>query len=221
MYTYPEELVSFAEDVKISLPKISSVGGQALAYLSQPENRGGNKFITPQETANFFTELGIKTRDSIQPFNKPWGNRLQLVDTKPGLYSLKYPFALKWNDISKRVSVDKNVLENGTKEEQIGEVRKYWLHKMKNKEEDCKILLDYLRMKWSHEVYCKLMEELSNIHWVHTHILSMPSDRWQIGHLDASKGNEPENLFYQPPIQARFRDKYVFNKYFERIRVKV
>jgi hypothetical protein len=65
------------------------------------------------------------------------------------------------------------------------------------------------------------MEELSNIHWVHTHILSIPSDRWQIGHLDASKGNEPENLFYQPPIQARFRDKYVFNKYFERIRVKV
>ena len=221
MYAYSEELVSFAEDVKISLPKISSVGGQALAFLSQPENRGGGRFITPQETANFFTELGIKTRDSIQPFNKPWGNRLQLVDTKPGLYSLKYPFALKWNDISKRVSVDKNVLENGTKEEQIGEVRKYWLHKMKNKEEDCKILLDYLRMKWSHEVYCKLMEELSNIHWVHTHILSMPSDRWQIGHLDASKGNEPENLFYQPPIQARFRDNYVFNKYFERIKVKV
>ena len=221
MYAYSEELVSFAEDVKISLPKISSVGGQALAFLSKAENRGGGKFITPQETANFFTELGIKTRDSIQPFNKPWGNRLQLVDTKPGLYSLKYPFELKWNDISKRVSVDKNVLENGTKEEQIGEVRKYWLHKMKNKEEDCKILLDYLRMKWSHEVYCKLMEELSNIHWVHTHILSMPSDRWQIGHLDASKGNEPENLFYQPPIQARFRDNYVFNKYFERIKVKV
>jgi len=221
MYTYPEELVSFAEDVKISLPKISSVGGQALAYLSQPENRGGNKFITPQETTDFFTGIGIKTRDSIQPFNKPWGNRLQLVDAKPGLYSLKYPFALKWNDILKRVSVDKNVLENGTKEEQIGEVKKYWFHKMRHKEQDCKILLEYLRMKWSYEVYDKLIEELSSVQWVHTHILSVASDRWQIGHLDASKGNEPENLFYQPPIQARFRDKYVFNKYFERIRVKV
>jgi hypothetical protein len=221
MYAYTEDLISFAEDVKINLPKISSVGGQALAFLSQPENRSGGKFITPQETADFFTKLGIKTRDSIQPFNKPWGNRLQLVDAKPGLYSLKYPFVLKWNDISKRISVDKNVLENGTKEEQIDEVKKYWFHKMTQKEKECEILLDYLRMKWSYEVYNKLLEELSNIQWVYTHILSMPHDRWQIGHLDASKGNESENLFYQPPIQARFRDNYIFNKYFERIKVKV
>lgn len=221
MYTYPEELVSFSNDKGIKLPKVNTVGGQALAFLAQPENRGGKKFITPTETVEFFKQLNLPTRDSIQPFNKVCGNKLQLVDAKPGLYSLKYPFEVKWNDISKRVSVDENVLKNGTKEEQINEVKKYWLYKMRHKEEDCKILLDYLRMKWSYNVYNKLLEELSGIQWVHTHILSMASDRWQIGHLDASKGNEAENLFYQPPIQARFRDKYVFNKYFEKIRVKV
>jgi len=39
-----------------------------------------------------------------------------------------------------------------------------------------------------------------------------------VGHLDADKGNEPENLRYQPPIQARFRDKYIFNEFFERLK---
>lgn len=221
MYTYPQELLTFAEDVSIKLPKISTVGGQALAFLAQPENRGGNRFITPDETVEFFQKLNLKTRDSIQPFNKVCSSKLKLVDAKPGLYSLEYPFTLKWNDISKRVAVNKNVLENGTKKEQVLEVKKYWLQKMSCLEEECCILLDYLRMKWCEKVNTRLTEKLSEMKWVCVYILSVPVDRWQIGHLDASKGNESSNLFYQPPIQAKFRDNYIFNRQFEKIKVKV
>ena len=221
MYEYPDDLVAFAEHANIRLPGVSTVGGQALAFLAQPENRGGSHFATPSETTEFFRRVGLSTRDSIQPFNKPCGNRLQLVDAKPGLYSLKYPYETKANDIAKRISVDKHVLENGSPQEQISEVKRYWLHKMKQKEKECQILLDYLRLHWRDDVYTWLKEELSGIQWVFTHIINMDPSRWQIGHLDASKGNEADNLFYQPPIQARFRDNYVFNKNFERIKVKV
>ena len=221
MYSYPQELLTFAESNHINLPGVKTIGGQALAFLAQPENRGGNRFITPSETVEFFRDLGLETRDSIQPFNKVCSGKLKLVDAKSGLYSLEYPFALKWNDISKRISVNKHVLENGSKKEQVAEVKRYWIQKMTRKEQECRILLDYLRIKWSKNAYDYLIEKLSEIKWAHLHILSVPIDRWQIGHLDASKGNEPENLFYQPPIQARFRDNYIFNRQFEKIKVKV
>lgn len=221
MHEYPEELVAFAERTGLRLPRQTTVGGQALAFLAQPENRGGNRFITSVETVEFFKNLGLETRDSIQPFNKVCGCKLKLVDAKPGLYSLEYPFVLKLNDINKRVDVDKNVLENGSKDEQIAEVKRYWIQKMSKQERECKILLDYLRVKWSSDVHELLTEKLAEIKWVYTHILNVSADRWQIGHLDASKGNEPENLYYQPPIQARYRDNYIFNRLFEKIKVKV
>lgn len=221
MYEYPGDLITFAAQSSIRLPSISTVGGQALAFLAQPENRGGSRFVTPCETIEFFKKIGLNTRDSIQPFNKPCGNRLQLIGAKPGLYSLKYPYEIKANDIAKRISVDKHVLENGTPGEQISEVKKYWFQKVKHKHTECEILLDYLRLHWRDDVYARLKEELSGIQWIFTHIICVEPSRWQIGHLDASKGNEAENLFYQPPIQARFRDNYIFNKHFERIKVKV
>jgi hypothetical protein len=219
--SYPEDLVAFANRVNIRLPRILSVGGQALALLAQPENRGGQRFITPQETTDFFEKIGFATRDSIQPFNKPCGNKLQLIEEKPGLYSLKYPYELKANDIAKRINVDKHVLKNGTKDQQISEVKKYWLEKVKHKQSECALLLDCLRVKWMPEIYEWFKRETSGVNWIYKHILNVPSDRWQIGHLDASKGNDAENLFYQPPIQARFRDNYIFNEHFERIKVKV
>jgi hypothetical protein len=219
--SYPDDLVNFARRANIRLPKISTVGGQALALLSQPSNRGGNYFFTPEETTEFFKNIGLNTRDSIQPFNKPCGNKLQLVTEKPGLYSLKYPYELKANDITKRIDVDKHVLKNGSKEEQVSLVKKYWLEKVKDKQTECGMLLECLRVNWKDDVYVWLKREMSGASWIYNHILDVPPDRWQIGHLDASKGNDPENLFYQPPIQARFRDNYIFNKYFERIKVKV
>lgn len=221
MYEYPEELLEFAKSVDLRLPRVTTVGGQALAFLARPENRGGKRFITPNETVEFFKNLDLETRDSIQPFNKVCGCRLKLIDTKPGLYSLEYPFVLKLNDINKRIDVDKNVLENGSKQDQVAEVKRYWTQKMATQEDECKILLDYLRMKWSKKVHDLLIGKLSEIKWVYTHILSAPADVWQIGHLDASKGNESTNLYYQPPIQARYRDNYIFNRLFEKIKVKV
>jgi hypothetical protein len=221
MYEYPSDLVAFAKNSNIRLPGISTVGGQALAFLAQPGNRGGSHFVTPHETTEFFKKVGLVTRDSIQPFNKPCGNRLRLVDAKPGLYSLKFPYEIKASDIAKRISVDKHVLKNGTRDEQITEVKKYWFQKVKHKQKQCEILLDYLRLQWRYDVYEWLKDELSGIRWIFTHIICIDPSRWQIGHLDASKGNEAENLFYQPPVQARFRDNYVFNKNFERIKVKV
>ena len=127
MYSYPEDLQEFAAEMGISLVGIGTRSGQALADLAQPEMRGGAQWVNRESAEIFFREQGMSCDDAIQPFNKPNGkNRLKLMDADRGLYSLKYPYEIKANDISKRINVDKNVLDNGTKEEQIAEVKKYW-----------------------------------------------------------------------------------------------
>ena len=157
MTEYDQELIDFYQRNGKKLPSLQTGLGMALAWLSQPDMRGGIRWIDRVMAEEFFRENGHSSGDAIQAFNKPGGST-------PGLKLLK-----------KTYSVD---------------------------------------------VHDRLTQELSHIKWSIEHILDQPVRDWQIGHLDATKGNHPSNLYYQPPIQARFRDNYVFNREFERIKVK-
>ena len=96
MYTsYPEEIHLHYEQHGKNVPYISSKQGQALAWLSQPNMRGGVGWVTRESADKFFKDIGLKSGDPIQPFNKPGGSTpgLKLDKSKGnGFYSLKYPF---------------------------------------------------------------------------------------------------------------------------------
>lgn len=49
-------------------------------------------------------------------------------------------------------------------------------------------------------------------------IIDVPNADWQVGHLDPTVGDASEaNLAYQPPIQARYRDRFKFDKEFRKM----
>ncbi len=51
--------------------------------------------------------------------------------------------------------------------------------------------------------------------WWKKHLLEVPNEEWQIGHLDPTIGDASEkNLAYQPPIQGKFRDRFKFDPHF-------
>ena len=218
---YDPELVRFFHEKKLKLPSLDTLGGQALAWMSQPHMRGGEYFLTPNECEEFVHHNQIKTRDAIQAFNKPAGSTpgLKRVENGRGRYSLKHPF--ECNDMEKRVNVGSHVLENGSRDEQIAYVKDYHLEKIKTNMKDCELFFKLWKLTGCREVGDRFDRELGHIKWVFRHIIDVPNEEWHIGHLDATKGNDSSNLFYQPPIQARYRDNYIFNREFERIKVKV
>ncbi len=49
-------------------------------------------------------------------------------------------------------------------------------------------------------------------------IIDVPNERWQIGHLDPTISDASEkNLAWQPPIQAKFRDRFKFDRDFRKM----
>ena len=106
---YPADLLAVCEG-KLALPGVTTLRGQAIALMAQPEVRG-QLYLTRDDTAKFFQQIGCETRDSIQPFNKEFG----LVREKMhGRYCLKYPFVIDTTHLDKRsgakVSGDKTTL---------------------------------------------------------------------------------------------------------------
>lgn len=209
---YPDELVIYFTNKNIKLPGIDSLRGQALALMSQPNFVNGQIFIDRKIAENFFKNIGLETADAIQPFNKP--NNMKLVKSKKGLYSLIYPFDMDFFQIEKRTKVHRNVLENGTKTEQVKNVKNYWKKKVKIKMDEIETLLSIGEYK----LYSFISDKLTEVRWIMKYILEPHENEWQIGHLDAGLGNSPNNLRFQPPIQAQFRDKYIFNTVFERLK---
>lgn len=164
---YPSELIKFARENNIKLPSLNSMRGQALALMSQPEVRT-QKYIGRNEAVQFFQNIGMKTTDAIQNFNKPTG--LKRIKIR-GFYCIQYPFESDTIDIEKRKGIsidgDKNV----------------YIHMIKN--------------------------------WWKRNLIDVPNDEWQIGHLDPTINNgSQKNLAYQPPIQARFRNRFKFDSFF-------
>jgi hypothetical protein len=168
--SYPTELVEFCETNSVKLPKIESLRGQAYALMAQPDVRG-TKYITRKEADAFFTSIGIKTDDSIQPFNKSIG--LKRVKKK-GSYCLVYPFETDLTDIEKR----KGCSIKDDRDLSIEKIKKWWLDNLVN----------------------------------------VPNEEWQVGHLDPTLPDASEhNLAYQPPIQGKYRNRFKWDSYFQRM----
>lgn len=50
------------------------------------------------------------------------------------------------------------------------------------------------------------------------YIMDVPTDLWQIGHLDPTIDDATEaNLAYQPPIQAKYRNRFKWDAYFQKM----
>jgi len=168
---YPDELVQFAKDNSNILPNIISIRGQALALLSQPENRG-QKYADREIATQFFKNIGKTTDDSIQAFNKDFGG-IQKIQIK-GKYCLQYPFTSDKTDVIKRAGAKLS----GDKTEAIS-------------------LIKGLAKK---------------------NIIDVPDDNWQLGHLDPTIPNAGEdNLAWQPPIQGKYRDRFKFCPFFQKM----
>ena len=116
---YPADLVAFAAENGVKLPAVSSLRGQALALLSQPDVRG-TKHIGPAEAVAFFKAIGMETRDAIQPFNKATG--IKRMDLKKGLYCIAYPYMCDKTDIDKR----KGAAISGDRDAAIDSIKDWW-----------------------------------------------------------------------------------------------
>jgi len=163
---YPQDLTEFCKD-KVKLPKLDALRGQAIALMAQPENRGA-RYLTREDTAQFFIQIGVPTDDSIQPFNKDFG--LKKITGK-GKYCLEYPFVLNTTHIQKRTGAK----ISGNRDEQIDAIKGWW----------------------------------------RANLTEVPNSEWQIGHLDPTKPDATEtNLAFQPPLQARYRDRFKWDQLF-------
>lgn len=219
--TYAPELRELYDTNGIPLPDVKKAGGAAVALMSQPDMRGGNGWVNRESAKNFFDKQGISSADPIQPFNKPGGSHLLARINVKGQYSLKFPF--EFVNLHKRQDVKINVLKNGTKEEQVRSVKTFQFETAKRHMKDAEMFLRLYELERNSDVYDRLMEECHIITEICDTILCLPTEKWQIGHLIANppkEANDPDNLYYQPEIQSKYRDNYIFNHMFQKIKVK-
>ena len=221
--TYAPELRELYDTNGIPLPDVKKAGGAAVALMSQQDMRGGNGWMSSRDGCEaFFREQGISSADPIQPFNKPGGSHLLAkVDAPRGQYSLKFPF--EFVNLHKRQDVKINVLKNGTKEEQVKSVKTFQFETAKRHMKDAEMFFRLYELERKSGVYDRLMGEIHKIKEICDTILCVPTEKWQIGHLIANppkEANDPGNLYYQPEIQSRYRDNYIFNHMFQKIKVK-
>jgi hypothetical protein len=159
---YPEDLLSAAAEANLSLPGLKGFRGQALALMSQPEIRG-QKYITRSEAEQFAKQIGIRSRDAIQGFNKETG--FKRMNLHKGQYCLQYPYVTELTHLRKR----ENVNIQGDRDTCIDMIKKFW----------------------------------------RDNLTDVPNSEWQIGHLDPTiDDNSEQNLTYQPPLQARYRNRF-------------
>ena len=97
--TYPADLIAFSQEHNFKLLPLTTLRGQALALMAQPEVRG-QKHISRNEAGQFFKNIHLETSDAIQQFNKAFGlKRMKLPRCH---YCLEYPFELDTTDLHKR-----------------------------------------------------------------------------------------------------------------------
>jgi hypothetical protein len=115
---YPPDLLVFINETNITLPPLTTMRGQALALMSQPEVRG-QQHIGRNEAIKFFQNIGMETMDAIQQFNKAIG--LKRIKMR-GYYCLQFPFESDTIDIDKR----KGVCIKGNKNDFINTIKDWW-----------------------------------------------------------------------------------------------
>jgi hypothetical protein len=117
--TYPADLIVFSQEHNFKLLPLTTLRGQALALMAQPEVRG-QKHISRNEADQFFKNIHLETSDAIQQFNKAFGlKRMKLPRCH---YCLEYPFDLDTTDLDKR----KGATISGDKDTQVNAVKDWW-----------------------------------------------------------------------------------------------
>jgi len=53
--------------------------------------------------------------------------------------------------------------------------------------------------------------------WFVKNIINVPNDKWQIGHLDPTVEDTTDNLAWQPPLQAKYRDRFKWDSKFHKM----
>jgi hypothetical protein len=161
---YPLEFIEFCRNNNIKYPKIISKTGKALsAMLNNP-----NKYFDRDTCNMFINKFNIKSKDSIQLFNKIEQYGIK-TSKECGKYYIIYPYC-----ISNKYEMRKNFKYNGTDSEKNIEIDKI----------KSTILNDYINVS---------------------------NNLWQLGHINPeSFDNTNNNLVLQPPIQSKYRDKYIF-----------
>lgn len=164
---YPDEFIEFCLINELKPPDISSGNGKALSImLTYNQN-----YFTRETCDKICKKFNIKTKDSIQLFNKQnqWGIKTSSDLRIKGKYFIVYPLSL-----TNKHKMRKDFKFDGTEEEKQREVEKI----------QSTIKEDYLEP---------------------------PFDLWQLGHKNpGSTDNSTENLVLQPPIQAKYRDNFIF-----------
>jgi hypothetical protein len=113
---YPDEFNEFCEMNEIRPPNITTKNGIALSVML--ENK--NKYWDRDACDKFVKKFNIKTKDSIQLFNKhsQWGIKTSSGMERGKLY-IVYPYS-----ISNKHKMRKNFKFNGTEEEKNNEIDK-------------------------------------------------------------------------------------------------
>lgn len=115
---YPEDFIQFCNINRIIPPKISTGNGKALSImLANP-----NYYFTRKECTKFCDKFGIKTKDSIQLFNKheQWGIK---CSQERGKYYISTPY-----NITNKYKMRKDFKYNGTeasKNEEIDNIKSH------------------------------------------------------------------------------------------------
>ena len=165
-YNYPEKFIMFCKENELKPPTINTSMGKALScMLYNPF-----KYWTRDDCDLLFKKFNIKSRDSIQAFNKhsQWGIKTNSGIHKGKLYII-YPYCL-----SNKHKMRKDFKYDGSESQKNEEINK-------------------IKMT------------------IKTDYIDIPNNEWQLGHKNpGTTDNSSNNLVLQPPIQAKYRDNYVF-----------
>ena len=127
-----------------------------------------NTYITRTSANQICERFSIKTRDSIQLFNKHEQRGIKTSNEK-GKYYIMTPY-----QTTNKYLMRHNFAHGGTTED--------------------------------------INKEISAIKAAINHdYINPPNEKWQLGHKNPeSTDNSRNNLVLQPPIQAKYKDRYIF-----------
>ena len=161
---YSKDLLEFVKEHSLKIPKLSTGNGMALSAMSH----NPNKYWDRGSCDEFVEKYGIKTRDSIQLFNKHEQKGIKSSSERGKNYNI-YPY-----ELSKKHKMRKDFKFDGTDEQKNIEINKI----------KSTIKHDYI---------------------------DVDNSEWQLGHKNPeTTDNSSNNLVLQPPIQAKYKDNYIF-----------
>ena len=113
--TFPEEFIAFAKKNNLSKAvKLDTGNGKALSAMVN--TRG--YYWTPPDCEEFCKKFNIKSRDSIQLFNKKAQDGFMMIG-KRGNYAIKYPY-----EVSNKKAMRQNFVYDGSEEKKNEEINK-------------------------------------------------------------------------------------------------